>query len=77
MNPTLNFTVDDENLSWNKSLGLSKEKYLISIKPSTVNLILENRDLLETQDLKKFEFLKSVILELKKKINFRMRVCHY
>ena len=29
-----------------------------------VNLILENRGLLETEDLKKFEFLKDVILEL-------------
>ena len=28
MNPTLNYAVDDENFSWNKSLGLSKEKYL-------------------------------------------------
>jgi hypothetical protein len=68
VNPTLNYAVDDENFSWNKSLGLSKEKYLISIKPSIINLILENRGLLETEDLKKFEFLKDVILEFKKKL---------
>ena len=68
MNPKLTHTVDDENLSWDKSLSLSKEKYLTSIKPPIINLILENRDLLETQDLKKFEFLKSAILELKKKL---------
>ena len=46
MNPTLNYAVDDENFSWNKSLGLSKEKYLISIKPSIINLILENTECL-------------------------------
>jgi len=68
VNPTLNYAVNDENLSWDKSLGLSKEKYLISIKPSIINLILENRGLLETEDLKKFGFLKNVILEFKKKL---------
>ena len=58
--------VEDKNLSWNKSLGNSKEKFFVKLKQPTIDLILKNRSLLQSQDIEKFQFLKDDILQIKK-----------
>jgi len=58
--------VEDENLSWNKLLVNSKEKFVVKLKEETIDLILENRSMLPSQNVENFEFLKYEILEIKK-----------
>tara|TARA_Y100001936_G_scaffold97092_1_gene95457 strand:- start:1684 stop:2601 length:918 start_codon:yes stop_codon:yes gene_type:complete len=58
--------VEDENLSWNKLLVNSKEKFVVKLKEETIDLILENRSMLPSQNVENFEFLKHEILQIKK-----------
>ena len=58
--------IEDDNLSWNKSLVTSKEKFFVKLKQITINLILENRSMLPSQDIEKFKFLKDEVLQIKK-----------
>ena len=41
MNTKLMNIIEDDNLSWNKSLVTSKEKFFVKLKQITINLILE------------------------------------
>ena len=66
MNTRLMDIVEDENLSWNKLLVNSKEKFVVKLKEETIDLILENRSMLPSQNVENFEFLKYEILEIKK-----------
>ena len=58
--------VEDENLSWNKLLVNSKEKFVVKLKEETIDLILENRSMLPSQNVENFEFLNYEILQIKK-----------
>ncbi|MBL76648.1 MAG: hypothetical protein CL763_06980 [Chloroflexi bacterium] len=66
MNTRLMDIVEDENLSWNKLLVNSKEKFVVKLKEETIDLILENRSMLPSQNVENFEFLKHEILQIKK-----------
>ena len=66
MNTKLMNIIEDDNLSWNKSLVTSKEKFFVKLKQITINLILENRSMLPSQDIEKFKFLKDEVLQIKK-----------
>ena len=66
MNTRLMDIVEDENLSWNKLLVNSKEKFVVKLKEETIDLILENRSMLPSQNVENFEFLNYEILQIKK-----------
>ena len=66
MNARLMDIVEDENLSWNKLLVNSKDKFFVRLKEDTVCSILENRSMLSSQDIENFKFLKHEILQIKK-----------
>ena len=61
MNARLMDIVEDENLSWNKLLVNSKDKFFVRLKEDTVCSILENRSMLSSQDIENFKFLKNKV----------------
>ncbi len=65
MNDKLTRIIDDQNLSWDESLITSKNKFLVSLSSSTINTLLENRSLLPSDNLEKFDFVKNEILKFK------------
>ena len=61
MNARLMDIVEDENLSWNKLLVNSKDKFFVRLKEDIVCSILENRSMLSSQDIENFKFLKNKV----------------
>jgi len=66
MNEKLTEIINEPNLSWDKSLTNSKDKFLVSLSSSTINQIIKNRSTLEENDPNQFELLKDEILTFKK-----------
>ena len=66
MSKKLTKIVNEPNLSWDKSLTNSKNKFLVSLSSSTINQIIKNRSTLEKNDPNQFKLLKDEILTFKK-----------